>query len=116
MQLSAHQQEFVELGIQIAVITYESPDINFKFSNRHKINYPILTDPDVQYVRALGILNESFEPGHRAYGVPHPGIFLVDINGIVRAKFSEEGYRKRPAVELVIQAAKKMIMNETMTQ
>jgi peroxiredoxin len=56
-------------------------------------------------VNALGILNEDYEPSSRAYGVPHPGIFLLDPNGVIRAKFAEEGYRARPDFDSVLEAA-----------
>ncbi len=111
MELSEHQTEFTDLGIQVAVMTYESPQIHLDFTKQYQIGYPILSDPDIRYVKAFGILNESFEPGHRAHGVPHPGIFLVDRDGTVKAKFAEEGFRKRPAIDLVLEAARGMAMS-----
>ena len=111
MELSERQTEFTDLGIQIAVMTYEPPETHLDFTKQYAIGYPILSDPDVQHVKAFGILNKSFEPGHRAHGVPHPGIFLVDGDGIIKAKFAEEGFRIRPAIDLVIEAAREMAMS-----
>lgn len=111
MELSERQSELTKLGIQVAVITYEPPETHREFSNQYSIGYPLLSDPDTRYVRAFGILNKSYEAGHMAHGVPHPGIFVIDRDGIIRAKFAEEGYRKRPAIDLVIQAARKMLTN-----
>ena len=35
----------------------------------------------------------------RHYGVPYPGIFLVDAKGVIKAKFAGESYRDRPLFE-----------------
>ena len=47
----------------------------------------------------------DYEPGHRVYGIPYPGIFLVDPNGVIQAKFAEESYRDRPDFANVLEAA-----------
>ena len=65
------------------------------FAERKAIHYPMLSDPESKIIRAFGILNESVPQGNMAYGVPHPGTFIVDENGVVRAKFFEEDYRDR---------------------
>ncbi len=114
MELSDRQSEFDDLGIQVAVMTYESSEIHLKFSDRYELEYPLLTDQDNRHVRTFGILNDSYQPDNRYYGIPYPGIFLVDKDGVVRGKFSEEGYRKRPALDLILKAAQEMInRNET---
>ncbi len=112
MELSEHQQAFDDLGIQIAVMTYEPPEVSRKFSTKHDIRYPILTDTEAKYVQSFGILNEKYEPGHRAWGIPHPGIFLVDSQGIIRGKFAEADYRDRPDMEYVIQTATDMVKRQ----
>lgn len=111
MELSEHLTEFTDMNIQVVVMTYESPEIHLAFTRQHNIGYSILSDTDAHYVKAFGILNEAYEPGHRVYGIPHPGIFLVDKQGNVNAKFSEEGYRKRPGMDLLLEAARIMTLN-----
>jgi peroxiredoxin len=109
VELSENQSEFDRLGIQVAVVTYESPEISSKFSDQYNVSYPILSDTDSKYIKAWGLLNEAYQPGSRVYGVPHPGIFLIDGNGIIHSKFSEEGYKNRPILKTVIDAAKEMV-------
>ena len=31
-------------------------------------------------MKALGILDENYQPGDEHYGIPHPGIFILDTN------------------------------------
>lgn len=92
----------------MAVITYDSNKDSRKFSDQYSAGYSILQDIDGKYVKMLDILNESYKPGHRAYGVPHPGIFLLDTSGVIRAKFSEEDYKDRPSLNFVLKAAQKI--------
>lgn len=89
-------------------MSYDSNETSREFTERHGIRFPILADEKARHVLAFGILNEKYEPGHRAYGIPHPGIFLVDSDGMVVAKFAEEDYRERPDLNVVLDAARKM--------
>ena len=93
------------MGINIATMTYDSIDTLKIVEENHGIEFPLLHDEGITYVNALGILNEDYDPGSRAYGVPHPGIFLLDPNGVIQAKFAEEGYRARPDFDDVFEAA-----------
>lgn len=90
-------------------MTYDPMATNKRFTDQYDIDFPILTDVNARHVKAFGILNESWEPGHRAYGVPHPGIFLVDRNGNVHAKFSRPDYRERPEIAGIIEVATEMV-------
>ena len=82
------------------------------------IQFTLLHDEDVSHVNAFGVRNLDYEPGHRVYGIPYPGhrvygipypgIFLVDPNGVIKAKFAEERYQDRPPFEDVLEAAAKL--------
>jgi peroxiredoxin len=109
VELSEHKAEFDKLGIQVIAMTYEVPEKNLKFARQYDIGYTLLSDPDSHHIKAFGILNEAYGPDSMAHGVPHPGIILVDGNGNVDSKFAEEGYRDRPILGLVIEAASSMV-------
>ena len=103
MQLQAYKERFAELGVNVAVMTYDSVNKNAKFAKQFKIGFPILSDTNGTTAIAFGILNEKYPVGHRAYGIPHPGIFFVDSKGLVKGKFAEEDFRDRPDFEDVFQ-------------
>ena len=44
---------------------------------------------------ALGILNEQYSPGEPAYGIPHPGVFVVDTDNQIVGKIFIESFRER---------------------
>ncbi len=87
-------------------MTYDSLDITAKFAKQRKIDFPILRDIDARHVKSFAILNMNYEPGHRFYGIPLPGILLLDPDGVLLAKFAEEDYKDRPEFTLVIEAAR----------
>ncbi|MFT4799655.1 MAG: peroxiredoxin, partial [Candidatus Azotimanducaceae bacterium] len=75
---------------------------------RNNIGFPLVKDQDSTLIKALGILNTGPQPGDSAYGIPYPGTFLVDNQGIIRAKFAEQNFRDRPSYSLLLDAAAKL--------
>ncbi|MBL4679490.1 MAG: redoxin domain-containing protein [Pseudomonadales bacterium] len=108
MQLSKLESQFAELGISVYTMTYDDVSDTSKFHSKENLSFPILQDVNAKHVKAFGILNEDYEPGHRAYGIPHAGMFLVDEHGVIFNKFSEKGYMKRPPWDAVLDSAKQM--------
>lgn len=112
MELSENKAVFDTLGITVAAMSYDAEATNRKFADRYSITFPLLSDSSTVHVNAFGIRNDSFAEGHRVYGVPLPGVFLVDGNGIIHEKFAEQDYRQRPALELLIESATTMAASQ----
>lgn len=84
---------FEKQGLKFAAISYDSQDILKFFSERHKITYPMLGDPDSKIIRAYAVLNE--EATGMQKGFARPGYYFIDGNGVIREKFFEAKYRER---------------------
>jgi peroxiredoxin len=69
------------------------------------IKFPLLSDPNSETIDAFQIRNREVKAGSRQDGIPHPGTFLVDSDGVVRAKLFYT-VRKRHSSEELIEAAK----------
>ncbi|MBI4263140.1 MAG: peroxiredoxin family protein [Acidobacteria bacterium] len=95
MELQARYQEFQQLGLGIASVTYDAPAAIKKFADERKIEFPILSDADHSIVERYGILNRQYQPGHQNYGIPHPGTFILNPEGRVLARYFEEEYQYR---------------------
>ena len=93
-------------------MTYDSPADNSKFTRKHDIAFPILTDEQSEHIRRFGLLNETIDPATRYFGVPHPGIFIISPAGKVVAKLAEENYRDRPTVAAVLEAVDQRLLND----
>lgn len=92
--------------MNVAGMTYDSLELLAGFHAEQSLGYPLLRDADAILVDALGIRNEEYAPGHRAYGIPHPGILLIGADGKIKAKYAVPGYRRRPPFDVLIQDVK----------
>lgn len=108
MQLTDITEQFENLGFGIAAVTYDPVEFLKEVQEDQAVEFPLLHDEDVKHVNALGIRNLEYEPGQRAYGIPYPGIFIVDSQGVIKFKFAEESFRDRPNFEAVLEAAASM--------
>ena len=93
-----------EAGVQVVGISYDEPAALKRFANQMKIAFPLLSDPGSETIDAYHIRNEAAKG--RAAGVPNPGTFILDREGMIRAKLFLEGYRQRHTTEALIEAAK----------
>ena len=82
-------------GLGVVGISYDSVGALKNFSDRQHITYPMLSDADSAIIRAYGILNETVPPDTPAYGIPYPGVYIVDPQGKVVAKYFEDDYKDR---------------------
>ncbi len=108
MQLTEISDQFEAMGLNVVAMTYDSVELLKTVEEDQGIEFTLLHDEEVQHINALGIRNLDYEPGHRIYGIPYPGIFLLDSNGVIKFKFSEESYRDRPDFVAVLEAAASM--------
>ncbi len=97
MKLRDVQDEIEALGLNVAAITYDPVDKQRAFLAETGMDLTLLRDENARHVNAWGIRNEQYGQGHRAYGIPHPGIVWIGPDGRIRAKWAEPGYRQRPA-------------------
>ncbi len=98
-------KEIEATGGQLVAISYDSAAILKRFSANSGITYSLLADPGSKTIDAYGIRNK--EAPERRSGIPHPGTFIVDTKGVIRAKLFLEGYKERHAPEALIEALKK---------
>ena len=81
---------------------YDSEAILQDFTKRKNITFPLLSDPGAKAIRAFGVLNTYVPQGHMWYGVPFPGTFIVDHEGVVRSKYFEERYQERYSAPTIL--------------
>jgi peroxiredoxin len=95
IQLQQQQKEFEAAGIGLVAMTYDAPQLQQAFINRHGISIALLSDTDGLSFKTLGILNEQYRRGDSEYGIPHPGMIVVDPQGVVAGKLFLEDYSVR---------------------
>ena len=93
--MEQHLDAIRQQGLGVAAISYDSVGVLKSFADRQHITYPLLSDTDSKIIRAYDILNETTKPGTLTYGIPYPGVYVVDAQGRVSAKYFEEDYQDR---------------------
>lgn len=93
-------------GYNVVAISYDSPEKLKTFADRYRFNYTLLSDGDSEVIKAFGILDETKEPGTPYYGIPHPTIYVVNADGVIKAALPAETYKRRPASDVIFEAIK----------
>ena len=65
-------------------------------------DFPFLEDRNHRVIGRYGILNPEGK------GWPHPATYVIDKQGVVRWKFVEVNYRKRPSNEQILEQLRKL--------
>jgi len=95
IELNESQPNFFNLGYGLAGISYDSIEVLNQFVQRHAITYPLLADTQAQTMTAYEILNKAYKKGDDNYGIPYPGVVVINIKGKVIHKYFYKGYKNR---------------------
>jgi peroxiredoxin Q/BCP len=98
VQLQKDLSDIEATGTQVVGISYDSVEALKKFSESQGIHFPLLSDEGSATIKAFGI--------HDREGYAHPGTYLIDQQGTVRAALFLDGYRDRHTNSALIEAAK----------
>ena len=104
VQLQRDLKSIEDAGVQIVGISYDETKALKTASERMKIAFPMLSDPESKTIDAYHIRNEAAKG--KAEGVPEPGTFVLDKGGVIRAKLFLAGFRTRHTTDELIKAAK----------
>ena len=121
-QLRQSDAEFESLGVDVKVVTFDSPEMGKKYVKGKNMSWPMLHDEDRKLYQAYGFerakLSKLIGPiavfkyvlqilsGHS--GAPGKDIYqlggnvLVDPDGIVRMHHASEGPHDRPAAKDIL--------------
>jgi len=72
------------------------------FASRRGIAFPLLSDAGSAVIKQYGILNTTVAPTNTTYGIPFPGTFFLDANGVVTSRHFEAAYQERDTIMSVL--------------
>lgn len=84
------------------MLTHDETEELNRFARKHNVPFVLLGDPESVVINQYGLFNTTYEPDSIFYGVPYPGVFFVDREGTIRAKFAEEQYKDRPLLDDIL--------------
>jgi AhpC/TSA family/Thiol:disulfide interchange protein DsbD, N-terminal len=90
-------------GFGMAAVSYDAVSILADFSRRRGITFPLLSDPGSATIKRYGILNTTVpETNQQTYGIPFPGTFMLNTQGVVTSRFFEQAYQERSTVASIM--------------
>ncbi len=95
IEFNDYAKNLTDLGYELAAISYDDTATLNLFSQQHKLSYPLLSDVNAKTMKTFNILNSQYKPGDENYGIPYPGVVVIDKDGKVSHKHFFEGYKKR---------------------
>ena len=104
IDLQGRLPELRARGLGLAVITYDARPVMADFASRRGITFPLLSDPGSATIKSFGVLNTTVPQGETNYGIPFPGTFVLNRQGVVTARFFEEAHQERTTVSSVLLA------------
>ncbi len=104
VELQANTADIESAGIGVAAILYDDQKTLDRFVRKYRISYTVISDEGSPVITALGLLNTEIDPTSPYHGVPYPGVFLLDADGKVFARFAEQNYRERPLLDDILAA------------
>lgn len=102
MELEQNRERIRKRGLGLAAISYDSVAVVKSFAERKHITFPLLSDAESKVIREFGILNDTVKPGTMTFGIPYPGTYVVDTNGVVVSKYFEDDYRERVSASTIM--------------
>ena len=83
-------------------VSYDVVPTLADFARRRGITFPLLSDTGSAVIRRYGILNTTIAEGNPTFGIPFPGTFIIDHDGVVRSRHFEAAYQERDTIASVL--------------
>jgi peroxiredoxin len=107
VDLQRRAPEFEQLGLKVVTVSVDTVELVKKFADAQRITYTMIADPTGAINEQLGIRDHNYPVGSNAFGVPQPGIFVLDRNRKIVGKYFVQGYRERPDLDQVLRDLRK---------
>jgi len=105
VQLQKDSAAIRDAKLQVVGISYDSVEILNDFAKKFDVKFPLLSDPESKAIDAFGIRNQ--QANGRAAGVPIPATFVIDGEGVVRARLPGTTVQRHSTQQL-LEAARRL--------
>lgn len=95
IEINQWQDKLNKIGYKFAGVSYDSIEILKTFSDKQQLKYPLLADQNNQTMKDYKVLHQDYKPDSNKYGIPYPGVVIVDNSGKITYKYFYQGYKDR---------------------
>lgn len=94
------------MGVAIYGVSYDVPADNRAWSEMMGFDFPLLSDPQHELGRAMGV---EREPDDRLFGIPLRVTFLIDPEGVIRWTYRVPREETSTHADLALQTVRELI-------
>lgn len=105
-ELNQWNDKFNQLGYKVAAISYDDIEILKSFTEQENIQYTLIADQNNQTFKDYNLLNTEYTPQDDLYGIPYPGVMLIDSSQKLVKKYFYKGYTNRVDSQVVYEDIK----------
>lgn len=102
MELQGRLDQLKREGLSVVAVSYDPVSVLADFARRRGITFLLLSDVGSAVIKRYGLLNTTIAEGHPTFGIPFPGTFIVDANGVVTSRHFEAAYQERNTIASVL--------------
>lgn len=102
VDVNRHLAQFKAQGLGVVSVSVDEVPLIAAFAKEQNVGYTMLSDPKGAINLSLGIRDEQYPLGTKAYGVPRPTLYIIDRLGTVRLRYMEPTYKTRPNLDAVL--------------
>jgi len=97
--------ELKKLGVQVLGVSADTVESHKKFAEMHKLNFPLLSDPERELIEKFGVWVEKNMYGKKYMGIQRDS-FLINGDGVILKHYEKVKPAEHP--EEVIKDVKEM--------
>lgn len=109
VQLQSIRDELLANGFTVFAISNDPLEVLSEFAAQHGIEYPLLSDEGSVVIQSFGIMNQLIDSDEgrsmRWYGIPYPGTYFLDADGVVVDKDFHQHHARRASGAVVLARA-----------
>jgi hypothetical protein len=100
-------QALTDAGARVYALSYDEHDALQDFRAARDITFTLLSDPDSEVIQSFGLLNTLIAADdHPWFGIPYPGTFVINRDGVITHKFFENNLAVRAGPEQLLRAVR----------
>ena len=105
LELQDNYHSYLDNGLNLVAMIHDQPEERDQFVQEKSLGFPVLSDIEATTVKALNVLNTEYGPDDDYYGLPYPGVIVVNPDGIVVGTLFLEKYSERPSSQTILKYA-----------
>ena len=103
MELHAGIDDLRAEGIKLYAVSYDDVEALAAYVEGSGVDFPLLSDVDSRVIRDYGVLNTIVRPDDVPfYGIPFPGFFLLNEEGVIVDKLFNRHLAHREGIESIL--------------